>query len=172
MDLAFRMAEVADEAAIWQILQGAIQRRKEDGSDQWQDGYPNPTVIQADVEKGIGYVLTDQGSVIGYAAVLIDDEPAYANIEGTWQCSEGFVVVHRVAIATAYLGKGLAQRLLEFVELWAQEQQVPSMRIDTNFDNKGMLRILEKSGYNYRGEVYFRGKPRKAYEKVFGKAID
>jgi hypothetical protein len=27
------------------ILQQAIARRKADGSNQWQDGYPNPEVI-------------------------------------------------------------------------------------------------------------------------------
>lgn len=33
---------VANEASIiWEILAAAIQRRKADGSDQWQDGYPN-----------------------------------------------------------------------------------------------------------------------------------
>jgi hypothetical protein len=30
---------------IWIILQQAIARRKADGSNQWQDGYPNPEVI-------------------------------------------------------------------------------------------------------------------------------
>lgn len=167
MDLSFRKATVEDEATIWKILSGAIQRRKEDGSDQWQDGYPNPTVVHQDIENETGYVLTDDGAIIGYTALVIDDEPTYDHIIGSWGCHTGFMVVHRVAIDNAYLGKGLAQRMLTFIESLAQQQKVPSMRIDTNFDNVGMLRILEKSGYQYCGEIYVREKPRKAFEKIF-----
>lgn len=169
MELGFRQANSDDEAIIWDILQGAIQRRKEDGSDQWQDGYPNPNVVKQDIIKGYGYVLTDRETVIGYAAVIVDDEPTYATIEGSWACDDGFMVVHRVAIADAYLGKGLAKKMIAFIEDLAQEQGVPSMRIDTNFDNVGMLHILEKTGYHYCGEIYVRHKPRKAFEKVFTK---
>lgn len=167
MILGFRKATVDDETRIWDILSGAIRRRKEDGSEQWQDGYPNPSVVHLDIEKHNGYVLTDQEIVIGYAALIIDDEPTYNHIDGGWQCNDGFMVVHRVAIDDIYLGKGLAQRMLTFIEELAQAQKIPSMRIDTNYDNTGMLRILEKSGYSYCGEIYVRGKPRKAYEKVF-----
>jgi len=169
MELGFRQAKSDDEAIIWDILNGAIQRRKEDGSDQWQDGYPNPNVVHQDIENGYGYVLTDKGEVIGYAAVLVDDEPTYATIVGSWACDDGFMVVHRVAIDSNYLGKGLAQQMIAFIEALAQEKGIPSMRIDTNFDNVGMLRILEKAGYQYSGEIYVRHKPRKAFEKVFVK---
>lgn len=167
MELGFRLANLQDEDEIWGILKDAIQRRKEEGSEQWQDGYPNPEVVHSDIERGIGYVLTDHNNVIGYAAVLVNDEPAYEDIVGSWECHDGFVVVHRVAIKAEYLGQRLAQKMFSYIESWAREQQIPSMRIDTNFDNTGMLRILEKSGYRYRGEVYFREKPRKAFEKIF-----
>jgi hypothetical protein len=32
-----------------------------------------------------------------------------------------------------------------------------------------MISIFEKAGYTYCGEVYFRGSPRKAFEKVLKK---
>ncbi len=45
MNYQFRKALSEEIPEIWMILQAAIQRRKEDGSTQWQDGYPNPYVI-------------------------------------------------------------------------------------------------------------------------------
>jgi len=166
MKLDFRKAMPDDTSAIWKILSDAIQRRKEDGSDQWQDGYPNLEVVQLDIKREIGYVLIHEETIIGYAAILINDEPAYDDLAGSWQCENGFAVVHRVAIASGFLGKGLAQKMLGLIELWAQEQKIPSIRIDTNFDNIGMLRILEKSSYIFRGEIFMRNKPRKAFEKI------
>jgi GNAT superfamily N-acetyltransferase len=169
MNYHFKKAELSEIAPVWEILQQAIQRRKEDGSTQWQDGYPNPEVIQKDIEKGEGFVLADGETIIGYSAVLINDEPAYEKIEGNWLTNGDFVVLHRVAISEKYLGKGLAKMILKYIEEFAVNNNIYSIKADTNFDNIVMMKIFESSGYTYCGEVYFRGSPRKAYEKVLAK---
>ena len=166
MDSQFRKATSSDASSIWKILQFAIASRKKDGSNQWQDGYPNPEVIADDIDKGIGYVLTRNDVIVGYVAILINDEPEYANIKGKWLTNDDFVVFHRVAIAEKWLGKGLAKELLFHIEDFTQGHGIKSIKADTNFDNKPMLRLFENSGYEYCGEVYFRGSPRKAYEKI------
>lgn len=169
MNYHFRKAELSDISPIWEILQQAIQRRKEDGSNQWQDGYPNPEVVQKDIEKGEGFVLADGETIIGYSAVLINDEPVYAKIEGNWLTNDDFVVMHRVAVSENYLGKGLAKLMLKYIEDFALSNNIYSVKADTNFDNIAMMKIFKKLGYSYCGEVYFRGSPRKAYEKVLAK---
>ena len=57
MNYNFKKADITDIPEIWAILQNAILRRKNDGSNQWQDGYPNPEVVKKDVENGYGYVF-------------------------------------------------------------------------------------------------------------------
>ena len=167
----FKKAEISEASLIWEILQQAILRRKEDGSNQWQDGYPNPEVVQKDIEKGIGYVLTEGETIIGYCALIINDEPAYATIEGKWLTNDDFIVIHRIAISEMYLGKGLTKIILRNIEDFALNNNVFSIKADTNFDNFAMLKIFEKSGYTFCGEVYFRGSPRKAFEKVLTKTV-
>jgi GNAT superfamily N-acetyltransferase len=166
MEYKFRKAELSEVPVIWEILQQAILRRKADGSNQWQDGYPNPSIIMQDIEKSVGYVLTDGDTVIGYTAVIINDEPAYKEIDGKWLTNDDFVVVHRVAISENHLGKGLARKIMGFVEKFALCNNIYSVKADTNFDNPAMMKVFENLGYVYCGEVYFRGSPRKAYEKV------
>lgn len=166
MEYFFRKAVESDIDVVWQILQGAIARRKADGSDQWQDGYPNRDVAIQDIEKGYGYVLTYGNDVAGYCALLINDEPAYAAIEGQWLTDGDFVVYHRVALSEEYVGRGLAAKMMEFIESFTKNMGISSLRADTNFDNPGMLRLFDKMGYTYCGEVFFRGGARKAFEKV------
>lgn len=166
MNYNFRKAALSDITPIWEILQQAIIRRKEDGSEQWQDGYPNPQVVQNDIEKGQGFVLLEEKTIIGYSAVLINDEPAYAKIEGKWLTNDDFIVIHRVAISEKYLGKGLAKMIIGQIENFARDNNIYSIKADTNFDNIPMMKIFENLGYTLCGEVYFRGSPRKAYEKV------
>lgn len=162
----FRRADLQDLDVIWKILQDAIARRKADGSAQWQDGYPNPAVITQDIEQGQGFILVDQEEIVGYCALLINDEPAYADIQGEWLSTGDFVVFHRVAIREGQTGKGLSKIMLSYIENFAIEQGIGSVKADTNFDNIAMLKIFERAGYQYCGEVYFRGCARKAFEKV------
>jgi GNAT superfamily N-acetyltransferase len=169
MEYIFRKATFEDQPQIWTILQKAILRRKEDGSNQWQDGYPNPSVIENDISCNAGFVLADKDTIAGYVAILINDEPAYAEIEGKWLTAGDFAVFHRVAISEDYLGNGLSRKILGFIEEFALQNNLPSVRADTNFDNAAMRHVFEKSGYVYCGEVFFRGSPRMAYEKVLRK---
>ena len=166
MNYQFRKAQTEEIPEIWIILQAAIHRRKEDGSTQWQDGYPNPDVIKKDIEKAVAYVMTEDKIIVGYCAILINDEPEYEKIIGKWLSNEDYIVFHRVAVAETHLGKGLAKKLMAFIEAIAKEKNINSIKADTNFDNVIMMSIFEKMGYKYCGEVYFRGSPRRAYEKM------
>ena len=166
MEYKFEKATLVQADQIWHILSKAISRRKEEGSKQWQDGYPNPSVIEKDIENGVGYVITDKEAVVGYCAVLVNDEPAYADIKGKWLTDADFVVFHRVAIAEDYLGQGFAKLMMNFIEQFAISNNIFSVKADTNFDNGAMLSVFKKAGYAYCGEVFFRGSPRMAFEKV------
>jgi len=166
MNYHFRKAEIGEIGEIWTILQQAIARRKNEGSNQWQDGYPNPEVVQNDIEKEHGYVLTEAENIIGYCAVVVNYEPEYSKIEGKWLTNSDFVVIHRLALSEKYLGKNLSKMMIEFVEEFAKSKDIYSIKVDTNHDNIPMLKIFEKSGFSFCGIVHFRGSPRRAYEKV------
>ena len=169
MEYGFRKANTGEYIQIWDILQQGIIRRKNDGSNQWQDGYPNIEIVKSDIANGVGFVLTDGDTIVGYSAIMINDEPEYARIEGKWLTDGDFIVFHRVAISENYIGKGLSRKILESIEDYAVNNNIYSLKADTNYDNIAMLKIFEKMGYTYCGEVYFRGSARRAYEKVLSK---
>lgn len=165
-EIKFRKATQDDADKIWKILQQAIDRRRRDGSLQWQNGYPNPETVNSDIEKQIGYVLTENDRVVAYCAVLLNDEPAYENIEGKWLSDGDFNVVHRVAVSDEVAGKGYATEIFRRIEDFSRQNGIFSVKVDTNFDNAAMLHILKKLGYTYCGEVYLSGGVRKAFEKL------
>ena len=162
----FLQATESDVQPVWDILRDAIARRKEDGSNQWQDGYPNTDIIKSDIKNRAGYVLVIGEEIIGYCTILLNDEPEYENINGKWLTNGDFVVFHRLAVSEKYIGKGWAKCLFNCIEELAVSKGVFSIKADTNHDNLPMLRIFEKMGFKYCGEVYFRDSPRKAFEKV------
>ncbi|MFN8284255.1 MAG: GNAT family N-acetyltransferase [Chitinophagales bacterium] len=167
--MILRKATFSEQAVIWEILQQAIAQRKQDGSEQWQNGYPNEQTVHDDINEGNGYVLTDNDEVIAYAAIIFGIEPAYNNITGKWLSNDDYVTVHRVATSNAVKGKGIATHLFNMIEDLCIEQQMYSIKVDTNFDNVPMLRILNKLNYTYCGEIFFNGAARRAYEKILNR---
>ncbi len=165
-NLKIRKAVMSDAVAIWSILEEAINKRKEEGSNQWQDGYPNLDVVKKDIELAHGYVCIHEEKVVGYFALIFANDPAYEYIEGAWLTSGDYAVVHRVAVSQLHYIKGMATWMLTQLEEICLRNQVKSIRADTNFDNLPMLRIFEKLGYQLCGQVYMRGSARHAFEKI------
>ena len=164
--MKLRKANFSEIITIWEILQQAIEQRRQDGSEQWQNGYPNQQTVYDDITNGYGYVITDRNVVIAYAAIIFGVEPAYNEIKGQWLTNGDYVVVHRVATSNSVKGRGVATELFKLLEDLAIEHNVFSIKVDTNFDNIPMLKILERLDYSYCGEIFFGGAPRKAFEKV------
>ena len=162
----FRNAVISDTEPIWQILQQAIERRKKDGSNQWQDGYPNLETVENDIKRNFGFVLESGNQIMAYAALIYEAERAYEVIDGKWLSTGKYAVVHRVAVSDKIAGKGIATQVFKEIEKMVISKKIFSIKVDTNFDNIPLLKILTKLNYTYCGEVYFRGSARKAFEKI------
>ena len=109
-----------------------------------------------------------QGNVVAYGAVVFDGEPAYDAIEGAWLTDGDYVVLHRMAVADGEKGRGVATEFMRRVEAMACGRGTGSMRVDTNFDNRYMLRMLGRLGFVYCGKVRYRSGERLAFEKTLG----
>jgi GNAT superfamily N-acetyltransferase len=164
--MILRLANLADAKTIWEILQAAILQRKMDGSTQWQNGYPNEGTVASDIQQGYGYVLEENNMIIAYAAIVFGDEPTYEVINGAWLSNQPYVVVHRVATTPTFKGKGIATQLFLMLEKLALSKNIFSIKVDTNFDNIPMLKIMDNLNYTYCGEIFVSGSPRRAYEKL------
>ncbi|RQO40392.1 GNAT family N-acetyltransferase [Chryseobacterium sp. KBW03] len=165
-EIKLRQAEIEERNSIWEIIQQSIERRRQDGSTQWQNGYPNLGTVESDIAKGFAYVMTVDGEIAVYAALILNDEPAYSTIEGAWLSDGEFVVVHRVAVDEKFAGQGMVKKLFDKIEEFTKSHGIQSIKVDTNHDNLAMLKILEGRGYSYCGEVLLKDGMRKAFEKI------
>ena len=147
--LLFRPTLPDDLERICTIIRQAQAQMRLRGSRQWQNGYPAAAHITDDIDRGYGHVLcTHTGLVVAYGAVVFDGEPAYAEIDGTWLDQAPYVVLHRLAVAQEVKGQGIATEFMRRTMTLARERGTGSFRIDTNFDNRCMLRLLAKFGFD------------------------
>ena len=153
------------QAVIELVAQGRAALARQ-GVDQWQDGYPSPETVRRDLLRGDGRIVRIDGAAAAYAAFVFDGEPAYAEIDGTWLDQAPYVVLHRLAVAQEVKGQGIATEFMRRTMTLARERGTGSFRIDTNFDNRCMLRLLAKFGFVRCGEIHYAGDPRIAFQKI------
>lgn len=170
----FRTATPGDLPQIMQIIHSAQLFLKEQGVDQWQNGYPDEARITGDISGGTGHVLCQDGLLAAYGVLTFSDETSYAVIhEGTWENDEPYGTLHRLASAAAQRGGGASAALLGHLEQLCRQAGYSWMRTDTHRHNAPMRSFLEKHGYSNRGIIYLAqegvggafGDERIAYEK-------
>lgn len=152
----FRPSTLADIPAIGVIINEAKEYLKKQGSPQWQNGHePHETVIREDIRKKASYVLTLEEEIVGTIALIAETDPVYEAIEGTWQGEGPYISLHHVAISQKHRGIGLGKSLLNLAIKQSQVLGYDDIRIDTYPANQPMLRLIEKSGFTYRGMIHF-----------------
>ena len=148
---------------IMLVMDAAKQIMRQSGNmHQWGDGYPSEAVIMADMEKGSGYVIEDEGKLVGYFAFFPSPEPTYSRIyEGQWLDDElPYHVIHR--IASYPNAHGIFSSIMDFCFL-----HETNIRIDTHRDNRIMQHNITKHGFTYCGIIYLlSGDERLAYQKT------
>lgn len=168
--MEFRKSNEADIQAIMAIIKQAQDYFKENGINQWQNNYPNPSIINRDIAQEHSHVLIKDGEIVATAAISFDGEPTYKVIEdGEWLTDNKYAVMHRVAVDNQYKGLGLSSEIIKKVEQLCAEHNIPSIRVDTHHENTAMQKSLLKNQFKYCGVIYVEGcQKRVAFEKVLG----
>lgn len=168
MNIEMRKAVEADYEQSWAAIAYGKHTMLVNGRHQWTDEYPSPEMISNDIKNGAAYVLVVDGSVAAYGVVVLNGEPEYNNLhDGRWLTTGDYYVVHRMAVAEQFRGMGMSKRFMSGVEDLCRATNVPSIKVDTNYDNVEMLGMLPKMGYVRCGRIEYEvGGTRIAFEKA------
>ena len=168
-----RLAVLSDLDQIMNIISDAQLFMKQNGVNQWQNGYPTREICKEDISKDSCYVFTVEGSVAGVISVLFELEKSYQTVEdGAWLTGDApYAAFHRAAVGEKFRGMGVANRMLLFAENLAVECGYKSIRGDTHRDNRAMRALLEKRGFAHCGTIHLDGisdaeNERVCYEKL------
>lgn len=166
--MEFRRTTEKDIDGVMEIISQSQQYFKEQGIDQWQNGYPNKEVIKNDISNENSYVLLKDNKILATTVISFDGEETYNKIyDGKWLSNEDYAVIHRVAVDTNHKGLGLAGKIIDEAKKKCSERGIKSIKVDTHEDNESMQRLLLKNGFEYCGVIYLEdGAKRIAFEKM------
>ncbi len=161
--VTIRKSTLADAERISEIYAYAKSFMHSHGNpDQWNGEYPNMLEAEADAEKGIGYVMEEDGVIFAAFAFIIGPDPTYAVIEdGAWPNDEAYGTIHRIASDGSH--KSVMKMASEFCSTL-----IRNVRIDTHKDNSYMLNALANLNFTRCGIIHLEnGDPRIAFMKSF-----
>ncbi|WP_103103284.1 GNAT family N-acetyltransferase [Tetragenococcus halophilus] len=99
---------------------------KTKGVTQWDENYPNSSVIKKDIQQKILWLYGEK-------------EQACVTVE----VKENTVDIHRLVVNSLYKEQGLAKLILQDILDWASiNKQIEQVKITTNHTNQGMLKLL------------------------------
>jgi len=127
------------------------------GNLQWNKNYPNAGVFEKDMARAHLWVAEYKGQLAGVAAITDRLTPEYA--QTGVGISRPVIVIHRLAVAPAFRGRGIAEAFLAKSEEIAVEQEIKQVWIDTNRENLIARNLFLKAGYLFGGEITYTSKP-------------
>lgn len=162
--MIIRYSAPADLPEMLHMYARARERMAANGNPhQWGDeGYPQEELLRADMAAGHGYVMEQDGHLVGTFAFIIGDDPTYAYIEdGQWLNDAPYGTIHRIC------SDGVTRGVVSEAVRWCRGV-IRNLRIDTHFDNHLMQHVIEKNGFKRCGVIYVEdGSPRIAYQQLF-----
>ncbi|TCD54447.1 GNAT family N-acetyltransferase [Alloscardovia theropitheci] len=153
-----RKATIDDLPEIMNIVNDAKRLLKEDGSSQWQNGYPNEFTFISDIDAGASYVITVDSHVAGTTMISFGEEAGYSAIHGgtvRYPVDEygQYAVLHRAAMSTHYRGMRLIDQFFKELFRVIDEHGTKVVRVDTHRKNFRMQRVLDRLGMTPCGFV-------------------
>ncbi len=162
--MKIRLAEHKDFNKIMEIYKYAQNFMKENGNpNQRKDNYPPKGLIEKDIKenKFLKVVEDESEEIVGVFYFRIGEDNTYKSINGKWLDESEYGVIHRIASNGEM--KNFFDNVLKYCLCTTNH-----IRIDTHKDNKIMLSLLEKNGFQRTGTIYCdSGEEREAFELIF-----
>ena len=166
MEVTLEQAKMEDIEIAMDIINDGKKYLRQQGIEQWQTGYPDIENIKQDIIYNRGYFVAEGNNKLAYMCVDFEGEPAYKNIKGEWKNNGTYAVIHRLAVSSQKVGKGLSDSIIYLIEQLCKQNGIYSIRADTDNENKIMQHILQKNGFLYCGTVWFVDSDKLAFEKI------
>lgn len=139
---------------VFQIYQNAKKELEQNNIIQWTDNYPTISIIEEDLKKGVLFLLKNGSEIIGAINISEEQEPEYQSIDWKFDNSK-VLVIHRLVINPKHQKQGNAQKLMDFAEDFAKENNYTSIRLDAYSINSRVIEFYKKRNYFIRGNVNF-----------------
>ncbi len=161
-------ASILDLEQLYALTKSCAKDMIENGIFQWNENYPSKEVLKKDIKLQQIWKLYESNKIIGIIVLTEIEDKEYEKVKWLTKNYKN-LYIHRLAILPEFQGKGYAQKLMDFTENYAKENNFKSIRLDTFSKNKRNQLFYEKRNYTKLDKIYFSNQsedPFYCYEKI------
>ncbi len=169
--MEIRKVTLDEIGEVMEIIDDAKALLKK-SSTQWQNGYPDEEAMVNDIKNGQLFGAYIDSKLVGVEALVSGLNIDYDYIDGCWlsEHDERDLVIHRLAAKDGYHNLKIGDNLLKYAEVYAKENNLKSIKIDTHEKNIIVQKLCENNLYKLCGIIYVKREKhdpkRLAYEKL------
>lgn len=172
MARTFKLLTINELDDVMVIINDAIELLSH-LSLQWQQGYPNATVMARDLRNDWVYGLFEDDKLVAISSLVPGLNVDYVKIDGegwAYPTGENDATIHRIAVKAGYHGKKYGIDMVKFMIEESRRRGYSSLKADTHITNIAMQQLCLQNGFTYRGIIYIQrdeeDNSRLAYEIV------
>ena len=153
--MKFQHAEKANLEEIIQLYKNAIAKMDEQNIPQWDEVYPDCTILEDDINKNQMFVGKKNDKIAVCFVLNEECDEEYKN--GKWICPDShFCVIHRLCVSPDFQNQGIAGETMKHIEEVCRAQKYDSIRLDCFTKNPYSRRLYDKCGYTVTGYADWR----------------
>ena len=163
-----KKASEPDLSQLLSIIKSCGQNLIEQGIFQWNEKYPSKEVLLEDIALQQIWKLKESNTIVGLIVLTEIEDQEYQNVKWLTK-NQKHLYIHRLAVHPKFQGKGYAQKLMDFAEKYAMENNYNSIRLDTFSQNKRNQKFYKQRNYIKLESIYFPSQsefPFYCYEKI------
>jgi len=137
------------------LLRKCVEDMNQREMFNWNNSYPSPAMMLADIRMGNLYLLLETGICKGLIVLNESISDEYRDIEWNTK-NERVLIVHRLAVNPLFQGKGIGRKLMEFAAQHARDKGYSALWLDVIETNQAANVLYRGMGFTRTGEFQFK----------------
>ena len=143
-ELEIRPAVIEDVPAIALVLSQAAVHKEAQGDFLWGSDPFTEGEVARKLETGNLYTVTEGDIVVGTVTLTETDERVWED-DGT--DTESAIYIHSLATSDEVRGRGVGERVIDWVVGKAQQERREAVRLDCSYTNPRLCGYYAKRGF-------------------------
>ena len=144
MNLQISNSSKHDIDEIFRLYKIATDFQKTRFSVHWPEF--DRKLVETEIYENRQWKIVIDGKIACIWATTFDDPQIWEE-----RNEDPSVYIHRIATNPDFRGQNLVGQIVEWVKIYAKENQKEFVRMDTVGDNKGLVSYYEKCGFDFLG---------------------
>ncbi len=144
MNFKIRNSNINDIAEIFRLYKISTDFQKTRFTVHWPEF--DRTLIETEIAENRQWKIVAEDKIVCIWATTFNDPQIWEE-----RNEDPSVYIHRIATNPDFRGQNLVGEIVEWVKVYAKENQKQYIRMDTVGDNQGLINYYTKCGFDFLG---------------------